>query len=358
MACFFSVLTTTQAAGYKTQRTVSKSFPVKENATLKVNHQFGSMTISEWDKEEISIEAVIHVTAKKQTTAEQLVNKVDVRFTEEDNLLLVETKYPNISNCKYSIEYKIFTPKKTTLDLNSTYSSITIDNAAGDVRISTLYGDVSGGVFSGNCHLEATYSNIKIDKLLGNSNMLDGVYAKNISISSAKNLLADLTYSKLFMDEADDLIVTSVYSVINVAKVDKIQVESSYGSYNLGEVNDFVSGRTVYTPLHIKKLNRNFSLAGLHYGKLKIDNVAPQFENITIDAVYAPVEITLSPTTSCSVNASTSYGKININVPQSDILTKSEKRYSTTAIGTIGDNPTSNSHIKISANRRKIFIRQ
>ncbi|MCL2042151.1 MAG: DUF4097 family beta strand repeat-containing protein [Bacteroidales bacterium] len=325
MACFFSVLTTAQAAGYKTQRTVSKSFPVKENATLKVNHQFGSMTISEWDKEEISIEAVIHVTAKKQTTAEQLVNKVDVRFTEEDNLLLVETKYPNMSNCKckYSIEYKIFTPKNTTFDLNSTYSSITIDNAAGDVRISTLYGDVSGGVFSGNCHIEATYSNIKIDKLLGNSNIFN-----------------------------------SVYSVVNVAKVDKIQVESSYGSYNIEEVNDFVSGRTVYTPLHIKKLNRNFSLAGLHYGKLKIDNVAPQFENITIDAVYAPVEITLSPTTSCSVNASTSYGKININVPQSDILTKSEKRYSTTAIGTIGDNPTSNSHIKISANRRKIFIRQ
>ena len=57
----------------------------------------------------------------------QLVNKVDVRFTEEDNLLLVETQYPNMSNCKckYSVEYKIFTPKQTTLDLNSTYSSIT-----------------------------------------------------------------------------------------------------------------------------------------------------------------------------------------------------------------------------------------
>ncbi len=178
MACFFLGLITTQAADFKANRTLTKSFSVLKNDILKVNNLFGTISIVEWDKNEISLEVTMVVTAKKQLTADEIIRNINIQLTQETNIVFAETKYPDIRDCKYNVDYKIFAPKNMEYDLKNTYGNITMENIMGNITISTTHGNVSGGEFSGNCTIQTTYGNVKIDKLLGQSNTLECIYAK------------------------------------------------------------------------------------------------------------------------------------------------------------------------------------
>jgi len=280
--CLLLAFTRLQAGNCETaQRVVTKNFTVLENATLLIHNTFGAITISEWDKNEISFTVTIKATTKKQSTSQELVDKVVIDFKQEKDLVSAITNCPSQKgkcNCTYKIHYQMSVPRNIHYDLINKYGDITMENAAGNVNVSLMYGNFSGNEFGENSKINLSYGKISLKKLSGTKDELTVEYGKDITISEAKNLKINIKHSTLSIRNVKQLSIENTHSDIEISRTEKIQiVKSFYGNFEIGEVRELQSkdNDSWYTKLEINRLTCAFSIVSLTYGKITVHNVMP-----------------------------------------------------------------------------------
>ncbi|MCL2042152.1 MAG: hypothetical protein FWG84_08995 [Bacteroidales bacterium] len=367
-ACLFLTLTHLQAGNCETaQKTLTKSFPVSGATTLKIDNVFGAITISEWDKNEISFTVTIKATTKKQSTSQELVDKVAIDFKQEKEVVSAKTTCPSQKdkcNCTYKIEYQVHVPRNIHYDLNGKYGNITMENATGNVNVTLMYGDFSGNEFAGNSKINISYGKLSVNKLSGTNDEVTGMYGKSLSVSESKSLKVNVKHSKLFIGTLERLSIESAHTDVQILKVDKIQLSSSYGKYEIGEVNEMVSDgkNSWYTKFEINRLTGAFSFPALSYGSVTIHNVMPTFDNIVINANYTPIKMTLDAATSCKLESLVSGDRCNrsdiqVNAFKSNLSTLSSNNAKSVS-GTLGDKEAPKAVIKIKSDNSNININQ
>jgi hypothetical protein len=367
-ACFFLTFTHLQAGNCETsQKVLTKSFPVSDNATLKIENIFGKIVISEWDKNEISFTVTIKTTAKKQSAAQDLVDKVVVDFKQEGNTVSAKTTCPSQKdkcNCTYKIDYQISVPKNIHYDLQNKYGNIVMGNAAGNATVSLMYGDFSGNEFSGNSKINVSYGKLSLKKLSGTDDevTLTGACEKKMSISEAKNLKINVKNSSLSIGTVEHLSIESAHTDVQILKAEKIQLNKSfYGKYEIGEVKELLSNNSNswYAKFEINRLTGTLSFSDLTYCNIVIHNVMPSFESITFDDVRrTPIKMTLDASVvSCQLETYVKGGVLQVNAPKTDIPAFTSKD-PVLVSGTFGDKGSPKSFIKIKTEDCKININQ
>jgi len=352
------------------QRILTKSFPVSDGATLKIDNVFGKIIISEWDKNEISLSVTIKATAKKQSAAQELADKVVVDFKQEGNIVSAKTSCPSQKgkcNCTYDIDYKVFVPKNIHYDLQNKYGNITMENSTGDVTVSLRQGDFSGNEFSGNSKITISYGKLSLKKLSGSADELTlaGMNTCNnnkVSISEAKNLKINTRHSNLSIGTVEQLSIENFYSDVKITKVENIQLDRSfYGKYEIGEVKELFSNNSDswYAKFDINRLTGTLSFSDLTYCSITIRNVMPSFKNIVLEDVrHTPIKITLDAAiVSCQFEASVKGGELSVNVPKTTIPTFTSKK-PVLVSGTFGDKESPKAFIRVKTEDCEVNINQ
>jgi hypothetical protein len=365
-ACLFLCVMRLQAGNCETaQKVVTKSFPVSENTTMKIDNLFGNITISEWDKNEIAITVNIKTTAKSQNAAKELLNNVVIEFKHDNNLVFAKTirlSQKGKCNCTYNIDYQISVPKNIHYDLTNKAGDIFMENAKGDVNISLISGDFTGNEFTGNSKINVSYGKLTLKKLSGENDELTCKNGRNLSITEAKNLKINANYSKLFIGSIKNLSIESTNTDVQTLKAEKIELSSNYGKYEIGEVNELLSKNQILcSKFDINRITGTLLFASLSNGNITIHNVMPSFENIVINANNTPIKITLDAAASCKLEALASgncgSGDIRVNSLKSNLSTlASDNAKSVT--GTLGDKETPKALIKIKSDNSSININQ
>jgi DUF4097 and DUF4098 domain-containing protein YvlB len=176
MLCFLlfvagSVMATTL------EETFTKRLPFTSGGFLSLSNRNGEIEIKSWDEDEVEIVAYKWVRASGRDRAQQLMDRVEVRITEKDNTIEIETIMPGKSshgggffdwifsgNRNYScaVSYELRVPEEIDLDIGTTNGEIKVNDIIGRLRLKSTNGKINGRGIDGLVKCKTTNGSIKM----------------------------------------------------------------------------------------------------------------------------------------------------------------------------------------------------
>jgi len=173
----FSVLIFHQSIFASTAReTFQKSINFSEGGFLSLSNSNGDVDIVSWDKDEVVIVAYKEVRAEDRDTAEEMIERLEIKIRESDNEIVVETYYPKGSSgngffgwifgkggTSFSVEYELKVPKKTDLNIFTSNGEVRVEEISGRLRLESTNGKISAKEISGLTRCKTTNGSIKVE---------------------------------------------------------------------------------------------------------------------------------------------------------------------------------------------------
>jgi hypothetical protein len=258
--------------------------------TLNISNKFGEVKFINEGGSEITIDVLVTVEASSESKANDLLDKIVIKFGKSGSTVMAETIIENNfrSNQEFSIDYVVNVPINKNLVVSNKYGNTVLNklNAGGDFDIQ--------------------YGNITANELVAPNNEKMNVrlaYGKG-SIETAGNINIDISYSNITLGALNDLLLESKYSTIEFDKGRVIRINSKYDKFRFGRVKS-VTASTKYSDLRIDFLAANLKIES-GYGGVRVNEIAPDFESVSITNSYGQISLGLK-SASYTVDASCSY---------------------------------------------------
>jgi hypothetical protein len=265
--------------------------------TLDISNKFGEVKFKNEGGTEITIDVLVTVEASSESKANDLLEMIDVDFSKSGSTVKAVTTIENNfkSQRKFSINYEINVPSDKNLVVSNKYGNTIVNklNANGDF-------DIQYGNITANELVAPANGKMNIMLAYGNGN-----------VETTGNLNLDIKYSNISFGTINDFILESKYSTVEFDKGHIIQIDSKYDKLNFGRVKS-VSAITKYSQMKIEFLASNLKIE-TGYGGVKVNEVAPDFESVSITNSYGQISLGLN-NASYSVDAKCDY--CGISYPQ------------------------------------------
>ncbi|MDB4922115.1 hypothetical protein [Mucilaginibacter sp.] len=251
----------------------SKSYPLDANDRIKLSNQYGKITVNTWDRREVKVDIQIKAEARNDDDAQKLINGVHIgdnkigdQVSFKTNISRDDDGFWSLFNFggrnkkqKLTINYVVYMPAKTDLNVEASYGSIELPDLDGKVKISTSYGSTS------------------VQSLSNPSNEIEGSYG-SLKVGSMNGGRLDFSYGSVDMEECNNL-----------------KADLSYGSFKLGKLKGI----------------GEFDLS--YVGGFKIGEAASSLKRLNINSSYSGAAIGVSPNSNFEFDITTSYGGFNYN---------------------------------------------
>jgi len=308
---------TTVIAEEKTKE-FNETWAAESIQTLEIVNKFGEIKVTNDGGSEITIDVTITVEARDEKRADDLLEQIEVEFSTSGTTITAETQIEKSfkSQRKFSIDYEVNIPSDKNLKISNKYGNTVVNtlNADGDFNIQ--YGNLSAYELKAN-----EDGAMKILLAYGNAD-----------VSSAANLDINVKYSNITLGEIKDLKLESKYSVVDIEEGGSIKMVSKYDKFNFEEIES-LKATTKYSQIKIEELSKSLKIeAG--YGGVKVAQVSPDFESISITNSYGKISLGLDDA-SYSIDASCEY--CGISYPEDNFTgNKMKERNTQTVVGKVG----------------------
>ena len=249
-------------------KTYSKSYPIDGNDQIRLSNQYGKIMVNTWDRHEIKVDVQIKAQAQSDDEAQKLLDGVQIIDSKEGDLVSFKTQIErnnggswkiwnwggNNGKHKVEINYTVYMPAKTDLNVENSYGAIQLPDLSGKVKISSSYGSVLA------------------QNLSNPANEIDGSYG-SVKVGTVNGVHLDFSYGSAEIEECNNL-----------------KADLSYGSFKLGKLNG----------------NATFDLS--YVGGFKIDEISNSFNKLNIDASYSSVALGVPDSNNFNFDITTSYG--------------------------------------------------
>jgi hypothetical protein len=334
----FVCIANVNAAKEDFTKNIQKEFKTDNNTSLEINNKFGKINIVDWDKPSLQIIVKITVNHNNKEKAEQLLNMINVEFSDQGNIIKATTQIndkfgtshgwsDSNGNKDFHIDYQVSIPKKITVKLTNRYGNIFVDELEGLIDVDLKYGDLNINKLSRGD--QKPYNNISL------------AYGK-ANIEQCNWLNLNLSYSKASFQTCRTLVVISKYSKIEIEKANIIAGESAYDTYVVKDLSNFViTGK--YSDYKINRLSNKIDV-DTKYTNLQVDLILPSFESINVNNSYGKISLGIDPAASYELSANVKYA--GINYPENDRISRIKRNTETTVSGMVG-NQKSNAKVTI-----------
>ncbi|UCH13745.1 MAG: hypothetical protein JSV22_11635 [Bacteroidales bacterium] len=315
----------------------NKVYDVKDDTELEILNKFGNVDVRDWNKNTISIDVEVIANTSNNNRAENILENIDVVFSEIGNRIKVETSIGKMKRTfnlwggdkkRYEINYIVNMPKNIPLNLLNKY---------GDVFISEL---------TSTSNIEVKYGNLKANSIIHNEEkpLTKIILAySNGTIEECKWIKLNIKYSKIEINKSKALVVVSKYSKVYVDEGTSVVSESKYDNFRIGNIQNFHT-TTAYSNLKFDKISNKLQ-AESKYSDFKIENMPPDFSKISIDNKYGSYKIGVDSKASYLIDAHGKYAKIHYPESAKVSITKDDNE--TSINGLVGDNQNTESTVNI-----------
>jgi hypothetical protein len=261
-------------------RTYSKSYPIDGNDRIKLTNQYGKITVNTWDKPEIKVDVFIKAEAQDDGTAQRLIDGVRISDGKQGDEVSFKTSIESNNSSwkiwdwggkkshKLEIDYTVYMPSKTDLNVDQSYGAIVLPDLQGRVRISSSYGSVS---------------------------------AQNLS--NANN------------------VIEGSYGSLNAGNINGAKLVFSYGSVDIGECNT-VKAELSYGSFKMDKLKGAADVDLSNVGGFRIGEITNSLKKVNINASYSSVALGLADNNNFDFDITTTYGGFNYNDDKVTVTSK------------------------------------
>lgn len=253
----------------------NESWPASGIENLQISNKFGEVKFKNDNNTNITINVVVTVESSSENKADDLLEKIQVKFEKSGTTVKAETIFESNfkGNNRFSIDYVINVPCEKNLDVTNKYGNVVVNQLMGNGKFDIQYGNITAvGLNGTDTKMFLAYGKGKIDQ--------------------SGNIAMEIKYSNVTMGQTGNMKLNTKYSTLDVEKAKLVQAESGYDKFNFGEVIS-LNADSKYSHVLIGRLQKNLRI-GTGYGGIKVENIDPGFESININNSYGQVSLGLS----------------------------------------------------------------
>lgn len=72
-------------------KTVKKEFPINATGTVDLSNKYGKVDVHTWERDRVKIDVTIVVDARSESTAQEVFNRIQIDFSNDDSFVKAET---------------------------------------------------------------------------------------------------------------------------------------------------------------------------------------------------------------------------------------------------------------------------
>ncbi len=171
----FASVITLPASAQRTKK-ISETIPLNAEGRVLIDTYKGSIEVTTWDREEVSVEAVVEADENRE-----LVELTDVNIKKTGNTLHIESDYRRAKNKggKWRlfgnnkglslpfVHYVIRMPRTTELNIEDYKSEIDIEDLTADLELETYKGNVRVEDIQGELQIDTYKGDVEVMGLAG-----------------------------------------------------------------------------------------------------------------------------------------------------------------------------------------------
>lgn len=150
--------------------TIEKSIPLSPKGSIELGNVNGSIEISAWDKNELSL------VAEKRAKSDEDLQRIEVKIDETPDRITIETNYAKrlFGNNNGSVHYELKVPAGCSLDkIHTVDSGITVKGVQGALHLTTVNGSI---------HTQGSSNDLRLSTVNGNIHAEASEFPKDASI--------------------------------------------------------------------------------------------------------------------------------------------------------------------------------
>ncbi|WP_034058313.1 hypothetical protein [Lacinutrix jangbogonensis] len=286
---------------HKKEKTITKSFNVNDNATLKVDNSYGNLDIVTWDGNTIDFEITITTTGDNEEKVQKKLDGITVEFSGSQDLVTAITKFSkNKSKSWWSWK------NSNTVQMKINYIiKMPITN---NVNLSNDYGNINLGTLEGRAELNCDYGKITTKELLADNNNINFDYSNNCYFEFIKSGKINADYSGFTVSKANTLEIIADYTKSKVEVAEDVTYNCDYGGITIDKVNN-LKGNGDYLTVIIGDVYKNLDITA-DYGSIKIEKLQKSVKNVSIDSDYVGIKIGYDPMLAFDFDIALEYGSL------------------------------------------------
>ncbi len=310
-------------------KVINKEYTVNPDAQVILDNKFGQIHCNNWDKNLVTVEVRITVTASSQESANKLLDLVEITCNGSLSQVEVRTVFGKegfSGNNKINVDYVVNMP--ATVNLNVT-------NKFGDVFLNEL---------SGKGNLAVAYGNIEANKLLNTDNVIDIRFGKG-SFQYITGAVVSMKYSEMKVVYAGSLFIDSKFSDLKGDKIVSLAIGFEGGKMDIGNSSS-ITGKSKFSDLSISHLDKKIDL-DIQYGNCDVNEIASEFTLISIRNKYADVKIDIPSEASYMLDAELKFCDLDLPEDRVDFTQKITTSTSKSFRATVGKKPNPESTVTV-----------
>lgn len=303
-----------------------KTFEVNKDVQLLIDHEFGDVTIQNWDKNSISIKVTAHIESNSEEQAQKILSRIQLNISGDKTKVSSVCSLTNSSNNKttFSIDVVVFMPKSASLQLKHKFGAAYIETVEGPAKIKSEYGSVKAvSLLNSDTRLDLSFGSADIDKM-ANGNL-------------------NISYSSMDLDNANQLTVDSKYSEIQFGSLQSGNLSVEGGSAEIGNIGT-LSLVSKFSSVEVGNISSSLQ-AHTEYGSLEVGFIEAGFSTLDVENKFGGVELGIDKSATYEVNVQTNFG--DFDYPES--LAKFSNKFTTTTgssfTGKIGNSSSRSSKL-------------
>jgi len=302
-------------------KVIKKEYTVNPDAQVILENKFGQIHCNNWDKNLVSIEIRITVTAPSQEKATKLLDLVNIVSDGTPSNVQVRTVFGKegfSGNSKVNVDYTVNMP--ATVNLNLT-------NKFGDVFLNDL---------SGKGNFNIAYGNMEINKLMNSDNVIDIKFGKG-DIQYITGAMVSLKYSEMKVEYAGSLFVDSKFSNLEGGKIISLSLGFEGGKVDVDN-SSAVTGKSKFSDLSFSHIDKKVDL-DIQYGNCDVDQLAADFSLVSVRNKYGDVSVNIPAGTSYTLDADLKFCDLDFPEDQATFTQKIFTNTSKSFKATVGKKP-------------------
>lgn len=281
ISCLAAVFTYADDGTFDESKFIRKAVAATDDFELEIKNKHGRIEVNTWDKDSVVVEITVTASSNKLDRLESILEQVDVHFSEHDDYLAATTQWGGGANelridmiklfddQTVKVDYKIWMPVETELELENKFGDISMENCDGKLKVDLSHGNFKAHNIKDAKAIKVNYGDVNIKEL------------------EEGNII--VKFGDVTIDEAEELDLDIVSGDAEIEEVDELTLKATSADVEVEEVNTFDFSSSL-SQVEVEKLNKT-ATGFIKYGGIDIEEVVTSFQGITINGTNTDINI-------------------------------------------------------------------
>ncbi len=246
-------------------KTFSKSFSLSGSDKININNQFGSITIKTWDRKEVKADVTINAYSNDADEQQKLLNGVRIDAEKSGDQVSFKTDFTTNRNGNWGngtrngrkwrrevkVHYVVYMPAANALNVTQQYGNVEIPAFAGPINARVQYGNFNAERLSNSSNnINVQYGKMDVQDL--NNGNLKQQYGGGITLGTARNINVNAQYSNVNIEKVlGEAVLNVQYNKVRIGQVAEsskvLNINVQYGGVDVGFSDNYKGHMDVRT---------------------------------------------------------------------------------------------------------------